>query len=144
MMRTLGIDIGKERVGLAVSDPQGVIASGIGYLERKSFFDKVIQLIEKEKIEEIVVGIPYRLDGSLGPSAEKAISFLKELEKMVDIPIKKWDERLTTKLANRYLLLADLSRKKRKKNIDKLSAQIILQDYLNSQEPLPKEDEDRR
>ena len=138
MMRTLGIDIGKERVGLAVSDPQGVIASGIGYLERKSFFDKVIQLIKKEKIEEIVVGIPYRLDGSLGPSAEKAISFLKELEKMVDIPIKKWDERLTTKLANRYLLLADLSRKKRKKNIDKLSAQIILQDYLNSQEPLPE------
>ena len=140
-MRVLGIDIGKERVGLAVSDPQGVIASGLGYLERKSFFDKVIRLIEKEKIEEIVVGIPYRLDGSLGPSAEKAISFLKELEKMVDIPIKKWDERLTTKLANRYLLLADLSRKKRKKNIDKLSAQIILQDYLNSQEPLPEEDE---
>ncbi len=143
-MRVLGIDIGKERVGLAVSDPQGVIASGIGYLERKSFFDKVIRLIEKEKIEEIVVGIPYRLDGSLGPSAEKAISFLKELEKKIDIPIKGWDERLTTKLANRYLLLADLSRKKRKKNIDKLSAQIILQDYLNSQEPLPEEDEDRR
>lgn len=136
-MRILALDVGEKNIGLAISDELGWTAQGLFSLRRQTK-DKdkdirsIIDLVKEKDVSEIVVGMPINLDGSLGKKAQEVTLFLEDLKKKVTLPIKAWDERLTSVQAEKAMLEADLSRKKRKRKIDILSAQLILQSYLNS------------
>ncbi|MBW1823411.1 MAG: Holliday junction resolvase RuvX [Deltaproteobacteria bacterium] len=135
-MKILGLDVGSKTIGVAVSDELGIIAQGVTTLKRKGVNHDITQLlkvIEEQRAEKVVVGLPKNMNGSLGQSAKMVLTLLEELEKSVDIPVITWDERLSTVAAERALLEADMSRKKRKKVIDKVAALIILQGYLDNQ-----------
>jgi len=135
-MKILGLDVGSKTIGVAVSDELGIIAQGVTTLKRKGLNHDITQLlkvIEEQRAEKVVAGLPKNMNGSLGPSAKMVLTLLEELEKSVDIPVITWDERLSTVAAERTLLEADMSRKKRKKVIDKVAALIILQGYLDNQ-----------
>jgi len=139
-MRILGLDIGERKVGIAISDETGFLARGLGSTNRDgNEFEKIKKLVEEYKVEKIIYGLPVKLDSSISAQTEKTLFFVQKLKEIISIQFVPWDERLTTKEAENILIEADLSRKKRKKLIDKLSAQIILQDYLNSQNPKEEE-----
>ena len=129
----LGIDLGEKRVGLSISDRTQSIASNYTTLERKKFslFSHDLQsIIDREKICGIIIGFPLNMDGSEGPKCQSTRDFAKNFSKIVDIPITFWDERLTTVAAEKSLLSADLSRKKRRLVIDSVAAVLILQNAL--------------
>ena len=133
-MRILGIDYGNKRVGVAVSDEMGWTAQPVATLKmegHREILEKIEQYIEKYNIEEIIVGMPYNMDGSMGRRAEITQAFINFLENNLELPIKLQDERLTSSQAENILLQADVSRSGRKKVIDKLAASIILQSYLD-------------
>ena len=135
-MRILGLDVGSKTVGVAVSDELSLTAQGVTTLKRKGLHQDIkqlLRLIEEHRVEKIIVGLPKNMDGSLGPSAKMVLSLIEELRKSIDLPIVTWDERLSSVAAQRALLEADMSRKKRKRVIDKVAALIILQGYLDSQ-----------
>ena len=135
-MRVLGLDVGSKTIGVAVSDELSLTAQGLTTLKRKVLKQDVKQLlkvIEENGVEKVVVGLPKNMNGSLGPSAEMVISLIGELKKFVDLPVVTWDERLSTVAAQRVLLEADMSRKKRKRVVDKVAAILILQGYLDNQ-----------
>ncbi|MCK8828426.1 Holliday junction resolvase RuvX [Natroniella acetigena] len=137
-MRIMGLDLGDKKTGVAVSDSLGWTAQGKSVIEAKSVAEKldyICSLIEQYNIEEVIVGLPKNMDGSLGPRAEKVLDVVERLEERIDLPVKTWDERLSTVAAERTLLEADLSRKKRKDVIDKMAAVVILQNYLDSKNP---------
>jgi putative Holliday junction resolvase len=134
-MKVLGLDIGEKRIGIAVSDELGYTAQGIKVLNRRDMDDDlgaINELIVAEKVSKIVVGLPKNMDGSLGDSAQKVLSFVSKMEESLSVPVILWDERWTTSEATRVLLQADLSRKKRRKVVDKVAAVLILQGYLDS------------
>ncbi len=134
-MRILSLDVGEKRVGMALSDALGIIAQQLDTLVRRneeSDFKRIREIIEERGVTEIVVGLPLNMDGTAGPKAEEINRFVEKLKAECDVPVKIWDERLTTRQANRLLIEADISRKKRKKLDDKLAAQLILQSYLDS------------
>ena len=133
-MRIMGLDIGSRTIGIAISDELGITAQGLKTLRRKSMeedFEEIATIIRQFEIEKIVVGLPTNMDGTLGIQAEKVLKWLEALKDRIEIPVATWDERLTTVGASRVLLEADLSRKKRKKVIDKVAAVLILQGYLD-------------
>jgi putative Holliday junction resolvase len=133
-MRTMGLDIGSHTIGVAVSDELGITAQGLKTLKRKSMEEdlKEIEMIVRQfEIGEIVVGLPKNMDGTIGKQAEIVLNWVKILMDKINIPVVSWDERLSTVGASKVLLEADLSRKKRKKVIDKLAAVLILQGYLD-------------
>ncbi len=135
-MRILGLDVGSKTIGVAVSDELNLIAQGVTTLKRKGLrldIEDLLRMIEEFKVEKVVVGLPKNMNGSLGPSAKMVLSLVEELKKFVDLPIITWDERLSTVAAQKALLEADVSRKKRKQVIDKVAALLILQGYLDSQ-----------
>lgn len=135
-MRILGLDVGSKRIGVAISDELGFTAQGIETLSCKSPEDDaaaIAELAEKHSVEAIVVGIPYNMDGSEGPQAEKVRATIERIKQRAKIPMHEWDERLSTVAAERVLLEADMSRSKRRKVIDKVAAVIILQGYLDRQ-----------
>jgi len=130
------LDVGSKTIGVAVSDELSIIARGVTTLKRKGLRHDIAQLlkvIEEHGVEKIIVGLPKNMNGSLGPSAKMVLSLIEELKKSVGLPIIAWDERLSTVAAQRALLEADMSRKKRKQVIDKVAALIILQGYLDNQ-----------
>lgn len=132
-MRYLGLDLGTKTLGLAISDQNGLISSPYKLIKFKDVNDainEVINIIDKEKIGTLVLGLPKNMDGSLGFAAERSISFKKLLEEKKDINIKLVDERLSTVEAENLLISDGMSRKKRKDVIDTLSACIILDTYL--------------
>lgn len=134
-MRILGLDIGDRTIGVAISDPLGFTAQGITTIKRTSEerdIGELKKICEEYKVDTIVSGLPKNMNGTLGPQSEKVISFCDLIKKHIDIPIKMWDERLTTVAATRAMLEADLSRAKRKKIVDKVAATYILQGYLDS------------
>jgi len=134
-MKILGMDYGEKRIGLAVSDASNMVAGSLKVLKRngtRSWLGEIKAIVEQNKIEKIVIGLPKNMNGSLGEKGKEVLAFVKVLEKVVRVPIATWDERLTTVSAEKVLLQADLSRKKRKDILDKLSACIILQNYLDS------------
>lgn len=131
-MRIMGLDVGEKRIGVAVSDSLGYIAQGISVIKRENT-EELKKIVSDYDIEKIVVGLPKNMDGSIGEQAKKALAFIEDLKREIDLPVLAWDERLTTKEAEGVLLKADLSRAKRKKVIDKLAAALILQGYLDSQ-----------
>ena len=130
----LGMDLGEKRVGLSISDRTQSIASNYATLKKKKFslFSLELQtIIDKEIICGIVIGLPLNMDGSEGPKCQSTRHFAKNFSNIVDLPITFWDERLTTVAAERSLLSADLSRKKRKRVVDSVAAVLILQNLLD-------------
>jgi putative Holliday junction resolvase len=131
MMRLIGIDYGKKRIGIAVSDPLGLTAQPIEVFDNtKQVFEKINRLIEKYDADQIIVGMPKTLKGEIGQSAEEVLQFMEELKKHVNIPVLSYDERLTTARAQKILLDSDVSRKKRREVIDKIAAAYMLQGYM--------------
>jgi len=134
-MRILALDYGTRRVGVAISDELEMIATPLGYLDaqpRGKLLDQIAQLVAERGVGLVVVGMPRNMDGSYGPAAEQVREFVEMLEKRLSVPVKTWDERLTTAQAEKLLLQADVSRKKRKKKVDQIAAAILLQSYLDS------------
>jgi len=132
--RTLGLDIGDKTLGVAVSDELSLTAQGVEVHQRTSASkdaDYIKDLVERYAVDVIVVGLPKNMDGSLGPQAQKTMAFAEQLRKACSLPVIEWDERLTTRQAERLLLEADASRRRRKQVRDKLAAQLILQAYLD-------------
>ncbi|WP_430534257.1 Holliday junction resolvase RuvX [Listeria rocourtiae] len=136
-MRIMGLDVGSVTVGVAISDELGWTAQGIETItinERaKQFgYDRVKELAAEYNVQKIVVGWPKNMNNTVGERAEASEKYAEVLENRTGIPVMLWDERLTTAAAERTLLEADVSRKKRKKVIDKLAAVMILQSYLDA------------
>lgn len=137
-MRVLGLDVGSKTIGVAISDEFGWTAQGIKTIvineEQHQFgLDEIGKIITEYHVERIVVGLPKNMNGTIGPRGEASQNFAKKLEKNFHLPVVLWDERLSTVAAERVLLQADISRKKRKKVIDKMAAVMILQGFLDSQ-----------
>ena len=136
MCRLMGLDPGSKTVGVAISDLNRLVASPAINIKRKKYKDLVFQLcalMKEENIGGIIVGLPLNMDGSIGPSAQSAKHFALNLSDSLSIPVALWDERLSTAAVERFLINADISREKRAKIIDKLSAAYLLQgalDYL--------------
>jgi putative holliday junction resolvase len=135
-VRTLGIDYGDKRIGIAISDPLGIIATGIAVVGKNETFAGDIQEIKElvkryDGVDEIVVGLPKTMSGAAGIQVEKVMNFVDALKQEFKINIVTWDERLTTVKAERALIATGMSREKRKKVIDKSAAAVILQDYLD-------------
>lgn len=132
------MDVGSKTVGVAMSDAFGWTAQGLKTIaineEEEQFgFDEIGSLIEEYEVHKVVVGLPKNMNGTIGPRGEASQVYAEELRKRFGIEVILWDERLTTVAAERVLLEADISRKKRKKVIDKMAAVMILQGYLDSQ-----------
>lgn len=136
-MRILGLDLGSRTVGIAVSDALGIIATGVEtYRFEDDRYDlaleRVVSIVKEKKVEKIILGYPKHMNGDIGEKAIICENFKKQLEEVLSIEVVLVDERWSTKLAENRLLEADISRKKRKKIIDKMAAVVILQSYLDS------------
>lgn len=135
-MKILGIDLGSRTVGIAVSDILETIASPVNTFrirenDLQEALGYVKMVIEEYGIQKIVLGLPKNMNGTIGPQAEYCLQFKDLLEKEVGLEVVMVDERMTSIMANNAMLEADLSRNKRKQNVDKLAASIILQSYLD-------------
>lgn len=132
--RILCIDLGDKRIGTAISDEFGLTAQPHEVFERKNVsfdFSIILDIIDSFQIGEIIVGLPFNMNGSIGPQAQKVLVFIDKLKHKVQVPINHWDERLSSCAAEKTLIEANVKRKKRKKIIDKMAAQYILQGYLD-------------
>jgi len=130
----LGIDPGTKTLGLAISDRTRLIATPLKTIRRKKFTldaDHLLKLYDENEVSAMVIGLPINMDSSHGPRTQSVRDFCSNLLKLRDIPIFMWDERLSTLAVTRGMLDADMSRKKRKENIDKLAASYILQGVLD-------------
>lgn len=137
-MRIMGLDVGSKTVGVSLSDAFGWTAQGLKTIQINEDkgeygFEEIGMLIKENEVSKVVVGLPKNMNGTIGPRGEASQFYADELNKRFGIPVVLWDERLTTVAAERVLLEADISRKKRKKVIDKMAASMILQGYLDSQ-----------
>lgn len=134
-MRYLGLDLGTKTLGLAISDKTGTIASSLVVLHHDDNFNYLIEelkkIIKEKEIDKIVLGLPKNMNGTIGNRAEYVLKFKESLEKCIGYDVILEDERLTTRVAENILINADMSRKKRKKVIDKMAATVILQSYLD-------------
>jgi putative holliday junction resolvase len=134
-MRILALDHGTVRIGVAVSDELKMIAQPLEFILAEPFTDFLVrlkQLIREKEVETILVGMPRNMDGSYGPAAEKVRQFIVVLKEAVGVPIRSWDERLTSTQANRLLIQGNVKRQDRKEKVDKTAAAILLQSYLDS------------
>ena len=134
-MRFLGIDPGKKRVGLAIGDPGETFSHPFKVLARRSLeqvVGDIAALCRDEEVGGIVVGLPLNMDGSRGQAAREAEQLAARIAEATGLPVEMWDERLSSVTAERSLLEADLSRLKRRRKIDKVAAQIILQGFLDA------------
>ena len=134
-VRIMGLDFGTKRIGVAVSDELLLTAQGLDTIRRKELKSDLALIkgvVDSNGVGEVVVGLPLNMNGTYGAKAKEMLEFMDSLTKVIAIPVKTWDERLTTVQAESVLLEADVSRAKRKKVIDKIAAQIILQSYLDS------------
>lgn len=132
--RLIGIDAGTKTLGLALSDVQRMIASPLETIQRSKFSADAARLFElasHHKISGFVLGLPANLDGTEGPRAQATRAFARNINKLSELPVLLWDERLTTAQAERMLIAADTSRKRRAEVIDKLAATLILQGALD-------------
>jgi RNAse H-fold protein YqgF len=130
----MGLDVGEKRIGIAISDPMGWTAQGHSVLVRgklQNDIEHLAQLCTEYKVEKLVLGFPRNMNGTVGPKGEEIQEFGKVVQEALDLPLEYWDERLTTVAAQKVLLEANMSRRKRKGVIDKLAAVNILQGYLD-------------
>ena len=135
-MRYLGLDLGSKTLGIAISDSSRTISSVLTTIRFKDEdYDLLLEPLEKivveNNIQKIILGYPLNMDGTVGQRAEITLLFQKKIEDKLKIKVELEDERLTSVISNQVLIEADLSRKKRKKKVDGLAAQLILQSYLD-------------
>ncbi len=134
-MRILAIDFGTRRIGLALSDALGITAQPLETLQRhsqKADLARLRELVEECGVSLVIVGLPRNLDGSPGALWDEVERFREMLRKELSCPVEGWDERLSTAEAERILISADVSRRKRRKVVDKIAAALILQSYLEA------------
>lgn len=134
-MRILAIDHGTRRMGIAISDELKTIAQPLEFIPAEpfeAFVERLLEIVAEKSVELILVGMPRNMDGTYGPAAEKVREFIDRLKQRTDIPIRTWDERLTSAQANRFLIAAEVRRRDRKEKVDKTAAAILLQSYLDS------------
>lgn len=139
--RMIGLDIGEARTGVAVSDPLGMIASAhdtVQMSDPKTDALAVKKIVDEQEAVRIVAGIPLDQNGEIGPQAEKVLAFVEEIKAVTDVEIVMQDERFSTAAAHRNLIEANMNAKKRKKVVDKVAAQQILQLYLDRQANIRK------
>jgi putative Holliday junction resolvase len=139
--RILGIDLGKKRVGLAISDPGGTIALGLETIEntgQKALIEALRDIVSERGVARVVLGLPLNMDASRGPGARDAEAFAARLREAIGPPVVLWDERLSTIAAERALECGNISQRKKKRHVDRMAAQLILQAYLDH---LPAEPE---
>lgn len=135
MSRILGIDYGERRIGLAISDPLGIIAQTLTTLDTKKIKDpffEIKNIVKEKKVKKIVVGLPKNMDGTIGEQGKKVLEFAKNLSKEVNIKIDFWDERLSSVESQKILKETKRKIKQDKKIVDRISASLILQGYLES------------
>ncbi len=136
-MRSLGLDLGSVTCGVAISDALGVVARTVETIrfpedDYERCLTRVLEILkENEPVGQIVLGLPKHMNGDVGIRGEICIRFKAMLEEKISIPVILWDERLTTVIAQKTLIFADMSRKKRKKVVDQIAAVTILQSYLD-------------
>ncbi len=133
MKRIMGLDVGDKTIGVAVSDPLGITAQGITTIRRKginSDFSELEALIKEYSVSEVIIGLPKNMNNTIGPQGEKVLQFAEKFKNKFGMEVILQDERLTTVSAERLLIDADVSRKKRKGVIDKVAATYILNSYL--------------
>ena len=136
-MRVMGLDVGSKTVGVAISDPLGFTAQGVEIIkineEAKEFgFDRLGELVKEYQVDKFVVGLPKNMNNTEGPRVEASKAYGDKIKEIFNLPVDYQDERLTTVQEERMLVeQEDVSRDKRKKVIDKLAAQLILQNYLD-------------
>lgn len=134
----MGLDVGDKTIGVSISDELGWTAQGLEVIRRDRLnkteeLQKLQDIVSQYNIEKIIIGLPKNMNGTIGPRGELCITFAKQLEEALGIPTQMWDERLSTVAAEKVLIKADVSRKKRKQVVDKMAAMMILQGYLDSQ-----------
>ena len=135
-MRNIGLDIGDKRIGVAMSDPEGILASPLATISRDSddiAISAILELVSRHNVQRIVIGFPYSLDGNVGSQANKVMDFIKRLSKCTEADIKVQDERLSTKATENLLIEAGIKNSRRKERLDAATAAYILQGYLDSQ-----------
>ena len=134
-MRAMGLDIGSVTVGVSLSDGLKMIASSytvIRYeVENDDLFKRIVDIIKEEEVDELIVGMPYHMNGDFSLGCERTRRFEEQIKKLIDIKIIEVDERMSTVTAQNALLSFDVSRKKRKQVVDKVAATVILQSYLD-------------
>jgi putative Holliday junction resolvase len=133
-VRHLGLDVGDKLIGVALSDETATLASGLETIRRvgpRKDVKAIVDLVRAHDAVEVVVGLPRKLDGSLGPQAQKVIAFMESLRAAVEVPVVPWDERFTSVVANQALIEGERSRRERRALVDKVSAILILQNYLD-------------
>ena len=133
-MRILALDHGTRRIGVAVSDETKTIAQPLEYILAEPFEDflkRLKAIISEKEVDLLLIGMPRNMDGTYGPAAEKVQAFVSLLKADISIPIKLWDERLTSSMANKVLIQGGVRRDKRKEKVDKMAAAILLQSYLD-------------
>ena len=135
-MRALGLDLGSKRIGVAVSDRSGTIASPLTVLQRsgsrRTDHERIAALVREEEAELVVVGMPRSLSGAQGPAARAATAEIAALASVVDVPVEPYDERFTTVTANRALAEAGVRGPSRRQVVDKVAAAVILQSWLDA------------
>jgi len=134
-MRILGIDYGLRHVGVALSDELGIVAQGLDTLHYtgslETLLQKIQEVLKRHEVTEVVIGLPLNMNGTKGEKAKEAERFAQQLQSAADLPVHLWDERLTTVGVIRELSRWKLGIAKKKKLVDRLSAQFILQSYLD-------------
>ena len=134
-MRILALDHGTKRVGVAISDELKMIAQPLEFIPAEpvaDFLERLKELIQQKEVELLLLGLPRNMDGSYGPAALKVQEFAAVLKDKIAVPVKLWDERLTSAQAHRFLIQGGVRRKERKEKVDKTAAAILLQSYLDS------------
>lgn len=135
-MRVMGLDVGDRRIGVALSDETGVLASPLSTLERvgpRQDPTAIAALVREHEVDAIVVGLPRNMDGSLGPQAQKVQAFAASVGAAARVPVRFWDERLTTVEAEQILSERNVPWQRRKGLVDQVAAVLILQEYLDHQ-----------
>ena len=134
-MRVLAIDHGSKRMGIALSDELKMIAQPLEYILAEpfgAFLERLGQLLRERQVELIVVGLPRNMDGSYGPAARRVQDFVAVLKENVNVPIRTWDERLTSAQAERFLKSGGVRREQRRQKVDQTAAALLLQSFLDS------------
>jgi putative Holliday junction resolvase len=136
MSRILALDHGSKRIGVAISDEMKMIAQPLEFIPAeptRAAFARLQAILSEKPAELILVGLPRNMDGSYGPAAERVRAFVEELRQAIPVPIRTWDERLTSAQANRVLLQGNVRREQRKEKVDAIAAAILLQSFLDAQ-----------
>jgi putative Holliday junction resolvase len=134
-MRIMALDHGTKRIGVALSDETASIAQPLEFIAAEplaKFLDRLKEIVKDRQVGEILVGLPRNMNGTYGPAAESARKFAATLRETLSLPVKTWDERLTSAQANRFLIEAGMRREQRKTKVDQSAAAILLQSYLDS------------